>query len=60
LVKNKIDAQGEHDPDDAPDGCFLKLNNVRLAVENAQIELQHKQHKNQKSAVKPPVFGKWK
>jgi len=40
-VKNKIKDERENDPDDAPNGRFFERNNVRFAIENAQIEREH-------------------
>jgi len=58
LIKNEVKDERENNPDNAPDGRFLKRNGVRFAIENAQIEREHRKNKNQKQAVKPPVFGK--
>ncbi len=51
----------QRDPDRTPDQRFFHLDDMALAIENAQIDDEHRQHKSYETGPKPKLCHKvWK
>ncbi len=59
-VEAGVEQERQSDPDRAPAECLARRNDVRLAMEHAQVEREHPHHEQGEERVEPPILAEGK